>query len=431
MPQVKIQSLYRWYVLAILVLVYTTNIADRFVLSILIEPIRAEFGVSDTALGLLGGFAFAVFYTLMGLPIARFADRGNRRNIIALAVAVYSVMTALCGAAQGFFQLLLARIGVGVGEAGSSPPSHSLVADLFPISERTFALAVLSLGASIGLTLGFSGGGWIAEHYGWRHAFFAMAVPGVIVAVLVRLTVNEPERSGTGNRAAGEARDDEMPGLADTLRFMASQKAYVHIAFGGSLLNAYMMGMAIFLPAVLIRSHGFSVSETGQILGWVLGVTGSLGLVAGGYLTDYLGRRDYRWHPRLTAWVTVITLPGSVGLLLLNEGVLFYICVVMFGIVNSMFLGPLFAMAQNLAAPRMRALAAALLLFIINIIGAGLGPQIVGISSDLLRAFAGLGEDSLRYALLLSIVVTGPWSVYHYLRGARTIRGDYARAAAT
>ena len=427
----KIRSLYRWYVLAILVLVYTTNIADRFVLSILIEPIRAEFGVSDTALGLLGGFAFVVFYTLMGLPIARLADRGNRRNIIALSVGIYSIMTALCGAAQGFFHLLLARIGVGVGEAGSSPPSHSLIADLFHISERTFALAVLSLGASIGLTLGFSGGGWIAEHYGWRSAFFAMAIPGMIVAVLVRLTVSEPEQR-IGETVMGEdTKGYNMPGLADTLKFIASQKAYVHVVFGGALLNAYLMGMTIFLPAVLVRSHGFSVSEAGHILGWVLGISGSLGLIVGGYLTDYLGRRDFRWHPWLTAWVTIITLPGSVGLLLLNKGILFYVCVVMFGIANSMFLGPLFAMAQNLVAPRMRALAAALLLFIINIIGAGLGPQIVGIFSDLLRAFSALGEDSLRYALLLGIVVTGPWSVYHYFRGARTIQEDYARAAGT
>ena len=425
----KTQSLYKWYVLFILILVYTTNIGDRFVLSILIEPIRAEFGVSDTALGFLSGFAFAVFYTLMGLPIAWLADRSNRRNIIALAVGAYSIMTVLCGAAQSFSHLLLARIGVGVGEAGASPPSHSLLSDMFPVSQRAFVLATLSLGASIGLIVGLSGGGWIAENYGWRYAFYAMAIPGVVVALLVRFTIREPIRSSAGDENERDNQAAKVPGVAETFKLIASQKAYLHIIFGGSLLNAYMVGMSVFLPAVLVRSHGYTVGEAGQILGWILGIAGSVGLLAGGYMTDYLGNRDYRWHSWLTAWVTIITLPASIGLLLVGKGPLFYLFVVLFGIVNSMFLGPLYAIAQNLVAARMRALAAALLLFSINIIGNGLGPQIVGVFSDLLRRYADLGEDSLRYALLLSILITGPWSVFHYLRGARTIREDYRRAA--
>ena len=425
----KSQSLYKWYVLFILILVYTTNIADRFVLSILIEPIRAEFGVSDTALGFLSGFAFAVFYTLMGLPIAWLADRSNRRNIIAFAVGAYSIMTALCGAAQSFSHLLLARIGVGVGEAGASPPSHSLLSDMFPVSQRAFVLATLSLGASIGLIVGLSGGGWIAENYGWRYAFYAMAIPGVVVALLVRFTIREPIRSSAGDENERDNQAAKVPGVAETFKLIASQKAYLHIIFGGSLLNAYMVGMSVFLPAVLVRSHGYTVGEAGQILGWILGIAGSVGLLAGGYMTDYLGNRDYRWHSWLTIWVTIITLPASIGLLLVGKGPLFYLFVVLFGIVNSMFLGPLYAIAQNLVATRMRALAAALLLFSINIIGNGLGPQIVGVFSDLLRRYADLGEDSLRYALLLSILITGPWSVFHYLRGARTIREDYRRAA--
>lgn len=415
--------------LFILILVYTTNIGDRFVLSILIEPIRAEFGVSDTALGFLSGFAFAVFYTLMGLPIAWLADRSNRRNIIALAVGAYSIMTVLCGAAQSFSHLLLARIGVGVGEAGASPPSHSLLSDMFPVSQRAFVLATLSLGASIGLIVGLSGGGWIAENYGWRYAFYAMAIPGVVVALLVRFTIREPIRSSAGDENERDNQAAKVPGVAETFKLIASQKAYLHIIFGGSLLNAYMVGMSVFLPAVLVRSHGYTVGEAGQILGWILGIAGSVGLLAGGYMTDYLGNRDYRWHSWLTAWVTIITLPASIGLLLVGKGPLFYLFVVLFGIVNSMFLGPLYAIAQNLVAARMRALAAALLLFSINIIGNGLGPQIVGVFSDLLRRYADLGEDSLRYALLLSILITGPWSVFHYLRGARTIREDYRRAA--
>jgi len=416
-------------VLFVLILVYTTNIADRFVLSILIEPIRAEFGVSDTALGFLSGFAFAVFYTVMGVPIAWLADRSNRRNIIAVAVGAYSIMTALCGAAQSFSHLLLARVGVGVGEAGASPPSHSLLSELFPLSQRATVLAILSLGASLGLIVGLSGGGWVAENYGWRYAFYAMAIPGVVVALLVRFTIREPRRDSVSDENKNDIAKEDVPSLSDTFRFIASQKAYLHIIFGGSLLNAYMVGMGVFLPSVLVRSHGFSVGEAGQMLGWILGIAGSVGLLAGGYLTDYLGNRDFRWHPWLTAWVTIITLPASIGVLLLSKGVLFYFSLVLFGIVNSMFLGPLYAIAQNLVAARMRALAAALLLFSINIIGTGLGPQIVGIFSDLLRAYTDLGEDSLRYALLISILITGPWSVFHYFKGARTIREEYQRAA--
>ena len=257
----KTQSLYKWYVLFILILVYTTNIGDRFVLSILIEPIRAEFGVSDTALGFLSGFAFAVFYTLMGLPIAWLADRSNRRNIIALAVGAYSIMTVLCGAAQSFSHLLLARIGVGVGEAGASPPSHSLLSDMFPVSQRAFVLATLSLGASIGLIVGLSGGGWIAENYGWRYAFYAMAIPGVVVALLVRFTIREPIRSSAGDENERDNQAAKVPGVAETFKLIASQKAYLHIIFGGYLLNAYMVGMSVFLPAVLVRSHGYTVGE--------------------------------------------------------------------------------------------------------------------------------------------------------------------------
>jgi len=407
-------------VLGVFTLVYCTNIADRYVLSVLIEPIRAEFGLSDSALGFLSGFAFAIFYTVLGLPIARLADRSNRRNIVAAATVVFSVMTALCGMAQSFVLLVLARIGVAVGEAGATPPAHSIIADLFERHQRALALAIFSLGASAGLTLGMTFGGWVAEHHGWRFAFLSLAVPGLLVAGLVRLTVKEPIRTHSDN-APSQAT------LAETVRFMLSQRALVHVFVGGALLNAYLVGLSIFLPALLVRSQGYTVGEAGQSLGIILGVSGSIGLLAGGYLTDKLGKRDLRWHVWLTALVTVISFPATIALLFVGKSLVYVLCASMFGVANSLFLGPLYAMTQNLVPTVMRAFAAAVLLFCINIIGMGFGPQIVGGISDALNSATALGEDSLQYALLVTVVITAPWSVFHYWRASVHLREDYKR----
>lgn len=416
-------SFYRWYVLAVLTLVYATNIADRFLLSALIEPIKSELMLSDTALGFLTGFAFAIFYTLMGFPLAYMADRFNRRNLVAIAVGAYSVMTAICGTAQSFLQLSLARVGVGVGEAGATPPSHSMISDMFPREQRSFALAIYSLGASIGVSVGLYFGGLINELYGWRYAFFFMAIPGLIFALLVRLTLREPSRGAAEGRAADQ---QAAPDLRSTLEFMWSQKSLRHIILGGSVLNIYAIALTIWMPAFMVRSHGVSVREASEVLALLYGSGGAIGLIVGGYITDLLGRRDVRWHAGVTIIVVLASLLPTVAILLLSKGWAFYACNFIFGIANYMFLGPLFAMTQNLVGVRMRALGSAMLMFAINLLGMGMGPQVIGVLSDLFQP--SMGQESLRYALLIVAVISPLWGIWHYYAATRTLRSDYQRA---
>ena len=228
--QTKIYSV-RHYALGVLVVVYTFNFIDRQILSILMKSIKLELGLSDQALGFLAGFAFAAFYAVLGMPIALWADRGNRRNLISLALAIWSVMTALSGLAQNFTHLALARIGVGIGEAGCSPPAHSMISDHYPPAQRATALGIYSIGIPLGVMFGLFIGGWINEAFGWRYAFFVVGVPGLLLAVLVRLTLQEPPRGLSENRSA----EDAAPAFTETVKFLLRRPAFLHIAFGGAL----------------------------------------------------------------------------------------------------------------------------------------------------------------------------------------------------
>ena len=282
----------RNYALGVLVVVYTFNFIDRQILSILLEPIKLELGLSDTALGLLTGFAFALFYATLGIPIARYADKNNRRNLIALALAIWSGMTALSGLAQNFWQLLAARIGVGVGEAGCSPPAHSMIADYFPAENRATALGIYSLGIPVGILFGFLAGGWLNEFFGWRVAFFVVGIPGLILAVLVRFTLAEPTRG----MAEGRIDSGEQPGVMETFRFMWRKKSFRHLAFGGALTAFVGYGLVTWVPSFLVRSHGMETGEIGTWLGLILGIPGGIGIAAGGWMADKLGSRDTRWY---------------------------------------------------------------------------------------------------------------------------------------
>jgi predicted MFS family arabinose efflux permease len=417
-PGVPISESYRRYALGLLLVVYVFNFIDRQILSILLEPIKREIQLSDTQLGLLGGIAFAVFYTFAGIPIARWADRGSRRTIIALGLVVWSTMTALTGRATGFATLLLARIGVGVGEAACSPPAHSLISDYFPPSRRATALAIYSLGIPIGAALGNVGGGWLHEFLGWRAAFMAVGLPGIALALVVRLTLREPRRG----HSEGLQVDGGAESVRDVIRFMARLPAFRHLSLACALHSFVGYGVGLFLPAFFIRSHGFGVGEIGSWLA-LLGLTGGvLGTYGGGWLADRLGVRDMRWY----VWV-----PSLATLLGVPFGVLFYLWPEPYGalalavpasILGPMFLGPSFAMTQALVKVRMRALAAAILLFVLNLIGLGLGPWFVGLLSD--RLIGVYGGESLRYAMLYVVVAGNLWSALHYFLAARTLRTD-------
>ena len=412
---------YRRYALGLLLVVYVVNFIDRSIVNILLEPIKREFNPSDTALGFLSGVAFAIFYATLGVPIARWADRGVRRDIIALSLFVWSGMTALCGMARSFPQLVLARIGVGIGEAGCSPPAHSIIADYYPPERRGTAFAIYALGIPIGTAFGFFVGGWMAETLGWRSAFLLVGIPGVALALVVRLTLREPPRGHSeARRATGPAPE---PGAV--IRVMWRLASFRHLAAAATLHAFVGYGVAAWNAAFLMRSHGLSVGEVGSWLAGIGIVFGGLGTFLGGYLADRLAPRDARWALWVPGVSTLVAVPFAVAFYLwpdLRVALAFAGVPVFFG---AMYLGPTFSLTQALAPLRMRAVASAFMLFLLNLIGLGLGPQVVGIASDLL--VPRLASESLRGALTL-VVTLNLWSAVHYFLGARTLRQDLARA---
>jgi predicted MFS family arabinose efflux permease len=409
---------YARFVLFLLFVVYVFNFVDRQILAILLEPIRRELGVSDAAMGLLTGWTFAVFYTFAGIPIARLADRGARRSVIAAGAALWSAMTALSGLAQSFAQLALARIGVGVGEAACSPPAHSLLSDYFPPERRATALAIYASGIHFGTAFGYLAGGWINEAFGWRTAFFVVGLPGLAAAALVRLAVREPRR-GLSERGAV---DEPPPATREAVAFLWRLPSFRHLSFASALTAFAGYGVAIWTPTFLIRVHGMGTGEIGTWLGLIAGLAGASGAYLGGLATDRLRARD----PRHSLWVPALaSLAGLpfVGLLLFwpdpRVALLLSVPATVFG---AMWLGPVFALTQTLVRVRMRALASAILLFVINLIGLGLGPQTVGLLNDALRPRFGAG--AVRWSLAAVVLVASLWAAVHFALGARTLRAD-------
>ena len=420
------------YALGLLLVVYIFNFIDRQILSILLEDIKQDIDLSDAQLGWLGGIAFAVFYTFAGIPIARWADVGSRRFIIVLGLTTWSVMTAVTGRATSFMGLLAARVGVGVGEAAGSPPSHSLITDYFPLSQRARALSIYSLGIYIGGALGTLVGGWVGQYFGWRMAFLAVGLPGVALAILVQLTLPEPRliarKRGAhlGATAAVAPRSAESSPLA-VIRYMISRRSFVHLSMAGALHAFVGYGVALFNPAFFIRSHGFQTAELSSYL-FVIGLTGACGVFFGGWCVDKLGDRDKRWAMWIPAVSTAFGVPLGATLYLLPNGYAALGMLVPASILGAMYLGPTFAMTQSIAKPNMRALASAVLLFIINLIGLGLGPWALGALSDGLAPR--FGSESLRYALVIVVIIGNIWSTLHYMLAARTLREDLARSGA-
>lgn len=408
---------YLRYALGVFLLVYIVNFIDRQIFSILIEPIRVEIELSDTQLGLLGGIAFAIFYTFAGIPIARWADVGTRKNIVAFSILIWSAMTMFTGTAKSFGGLLLARVGVGIGEAGCSPPIHSMISDLFPEGKRATALATYALGIPIGGAIGTLAGGWIGEYFGWRTAFFLVGVPGIIVSAVVYFTIKEPPR---GFSETKPVKTDIVP-LKDVAGFMWKMKGFRHMSFAGALHAFVGYGVALFLPSFFIRVHGFGLAEISTYL-FLIGLTGVAGTYLGGYLGDKFGANDKRWYMGVPGIATLLTVPFAVLFYMTDDPVAALFLAVPGAILGPMYLGPTFAMTQSMVPPAMRALASAILLFILNLIGLGLGPVFAGVLSDLFRG--AYGEESIRYALFVLAVVGNLWSAFHYYMASRTLRED-------
>jgi len=418
---VTISRAARRYALGVLVVVYTFNFIDRQILAILLPAIKAEFLVDDWVLGFLAGSAFALFYATLGVPIALFADRWNRRNLIAIAVAIWSAMTALSGAAGNIVHLALARIGVGVGEAGCSPAAHSMISDYYPPKQRSTAMGIYTLGISFGIMIAYLAGGWVAQNIGWREAFLMVGLPGLLLAIVVRFTVQEPARG----MSEGRIDSGHSPGVRAVARHLLSRKSFIHLAIGSGLASFGGYAVISFFPSFMIRTHGMSPAEIGLYLGLILGIAGGLGFAGGGYVADKVATRKRKYSLWSVSVATMFAWLFVFPIYLLDDPFWVLAAFVMPAIFANFYLATTFAQVQGLVGLRMRAVASALLLFLLNIIGLGLGPMFTGILSDLLRE--SYGNDSLRYSLLLVGTVIGPWSAYHYFAAGRFIEADLER----
>jgi len=411
-----------YYALVILTIVYSFNFIDRQLLAILQEAIKADLLLSDSQLGLLTGFAFAAFYVIAGIPIARWADRGNRRDIVALSLFVWSFMTAISGLVNNYLQLLLARIGVGIGEAGGSPPSHSIISDIFPPNKRASAIGFYSMGVSVGILFGFLAGGWLNEFFGWRIAFLVVGAPGILLAVVVRMSVPEPIRGLTEKR---QVSSQAVP-LAEVVSVLWSRRSFRHLALGAGL-NAFAgYSISNWTASFMIRSHDMSTGELGTWLAMTIGLGGAVGVFCGGLLADRLAPRDQRWYAWLPALAGFICLPFMTAVYLVSNPYTALLLGVVPGILFNVYLGNTIATTHGLVGLRMRALSSAILFLVINTIGLGLGPWSVGLLSDYLEPQ--LGAESLRYAMLYLLPAVMFWSACHFYLASRTLRQDLAAA---
>lgn len=411
---------YAWYVLAVLVAVYSINWMDRYVLVILLPPIKRELHLSDGQLGLLAGFAFALIYSVAGVPIARFADRSSRRSLISFGLLIWSAATGLAGLAQNFAQLIAARFGVALGESTCSPAASSLIADYFPMHRRATAFAIYGLGISIGMAMGLSIGGGISEVAGWRTALMLVGLPGLLMAVVVRFTVREPLRG----RLEGSALESSVQPLSATLRTMLSRKCFVAYGVGLGLVSLSGNAFETWTPTYLMRLYGMSSGTVGALTGTVEGVGGIIGTLAGGVLSDMLGRRDERWYLWIPAVTAGAMVPSMYAFLHTNGAVMlvFYALTV---VCAGAYMAPLIAVTQRLMPPNVRALATALVYLMLNLIGPGAGPLVAGLLTDAFSAR--LGDAAIRASLtltLLGALVGVPLILY----AARLLPGELAVA---
>jgi len=409
---------YARYVLVLLTLVYVVSFIDRQIMAMLMEPIKQEFGVSDTAMGLLTGLAFVFFYTLAGIPIARLADRASRKQIIVVSLAAWSLMTAAAGLVRSFAQLAVTRVLVGIGEAGCNPSAHSLLADYFPPKRRATALSVYACGVFVGSAIAFLAGGWLLTRYDWRTAFYVAGLPGVALAILVALTVRELPRGHAEGRSEPVA---QVP-LKEVVRFLLTRRAYVLIVLGTAVQSLSGYAVITWGPTFLARVYGMPWSEIGTGLGWVIGIGGTVGAIVGGRLADRMGRSDVRWYMRLPALQLLLAVPFVVGFTLLPLPWQALACFVPYYTLTAMYVGPMFALIQGLVELRMRATAAAILFFISNMVGLGLGPLLVGILND--HVFGEqFGTTGIRYSLL-AVGVLGGFSCLLFWRASRFLRDE-------
>ena len=412
----------RAYVLAILTLVYTFNHIDRQILLILVEPIKAELQISDSAIGLLTGFAFAIFYATFGIPIAMWADRGNRKNILSLALATWSGMTALSGFALNFWHLLLARMGVGIGEAGGTPPATSIISDLYAPKERAFALGIYTSGIGLGILAGFIIGGFVYQAFGWRVAFFVAGVPGLLLSIVVWLSVREPKRGAIEARES----ENEVSSFGESLSFIGGQSSFLWLLAGCCLICVSANAFLAWTPSHLQRTYDAGPADIAIPLGLLIGGVGSVGAILLGRVCDRLSDRNLAWRPLMIAICAAVALPFAWMFLQAETINAAYAWNIVPSFIGLIYASIAYTASQELVGLRMRAFASAFMLFCLTLIGIGGGPTIVGWLSD---TFSNAGVDMPLKAALEIMLVLNLLSVFALLMSARTYQRDAARAA--
>lgn len=438
-PQVPpaLSDAYRRYAMFLLLLICIINYLDRQIVYILGEPIKQELQLADWQLGLLSGLAFGLLYTFLGLPIARLAERANRPLIIASATGIWSVFTVMCAYVTSFNQLLLARVGVGVGEAGCTPPAHSLIVDTAPPEKRSSALAFYGMGPPLGGLLGMAFGGLIADAYGWRTAFLVAGAPGLVLAGLAAVTLVEPRKRLA--QAAAQMRE-KTPSMIATLKYLWSKESYRFMAAAQILKVFIQLGYAPFLASFYLRNHTQELEQTatslgasfgynlgaigllGMVLGLSNGLGGAVGVWFGGAMADRFGTRDARNYVRIPAIAAIAAIPVFVTAMLVDSAIISLLLITLHGFIASIWYGPAFAAAYSVSPGNMRATNSALLLFLANLFGLGLAPLGVGLISDVLGADMGTG-DGLRWALIILSMI-GFVTAWLFWRCGRTLRED-------
>jgi predicted MFS family arabinose efflux permease len=417
---------YRNYLLTMLLIVYGFNSMERWAVGLVMQDIKIDLDLSDTQLGFLTGLSFAFFYAVMGLPIARWADRGNRVTIIGLMTALQSLMVTLTGTAGNFLQLLLVRIGVAVGEAGCVPPAQSLIADYFSRAERPRATARYLMGAPLSVVIGFFLAGWINQFYGWRITFIVLGLPGVVVATLAWLTLREPRATESRAVAAsGVSQAKDPPTITAVVVTLWGNATFRQLLLALSILSFFFFGIVQWVPAFFVRTHGLQTGELGTWMTVIHGVCGLLGVYLGGaWVSRYAVENEHRQLKAMTLLMAVFAVLMPFAYLTSNPRLALSIMAVA-NIPHAAIFGPLYATIQTLVPERMRATAVAIVLLFSNLIGTGLGPLATGALSDALHPL--LGEESLRYALM-ALSPGYIWVGYHLWRGSHTVSQDLAAA---
>jgi predicted MFS family arabinose efflux permease len=411
-------------VLIVLTLIATVQFFDRALMVVILEPLKQEFSLTDAQLGFLSGFSYAAAFALAGIPFGWMADRGNRRNLLAALLAIWSALVALAGSANSFMALVLTRVGIGAADAGGQPCSVSIISDLYPTQRRASAVAIFFVGVPLGMASGFIVGAIVAGQLGWRTAFYVAAAPGVLLTILLLLLVKEPKRGASDGLQESK---DNAPPLSETFAFMRSQKSLVYLMAASVLVTASSSAMMSWIGSLLVRVHGLSLENVGMLTGLCMGGFGAIGTIVFGWVADRQGAKDMRNQPRMMAIAAAVIAISGTAVSLLPTVLGAAISLALFASMVAGLNGPTYALTQSLVKVRMRGTSMSTLVVLLNLIGVGVGPALAGILSD--QFATAFGAESVRWAMVCVLMMNIP-AVVLFVRCAHTIKDDLQRAQA-